>query len=259
MTRKEAVKIAAGILGLAAVISLAVQRGEPQAAPQVNLPPLEWKDFVPKLIEKGVINPSKLERVMVLSSNERAVLKGEYQAEEIEINEESAGFLLNVLWPLGIANKSNVLEKGPMNSYKDRAHLASTGGWSGGKESSGDVYFNKYQLIGLTPAEESLAMKVAENTYRPCCDNPTSFPDCNHGAALLGVLELAASQGYTEDQLYTLALKLNSLWFPNEYEAIQKKFPELSAREILSAEYSSYSGWQRNVALPVQGGSSCSL
>lgn len=258
MTTREAVKISAGILGLALVIGLAVERGKPQNPPQVNLPPLEWGDFVPKLVEEGVIDPAKLERAMALTVNEEAILKGDYRGT-IELTEKNSSFLLNILWPLGIANKSVALGNGPMNSYKDRANLASTGGWSGGKEASGDVYFNKYQLIGLTPAEESLVAKVAESTYRPCCDNPTSFPDCNHGAALLGALELAASQGYNEEQLYALALKLNSLWFPSEYEAIQKKFPELNAREILSAEYSSYSGWQKNVALPVQGGASCSL
>lgn len=258
MTTKEAVKISAGILGLALVIGLAIQQGKPQIAPQVNLPPLEWGDVVPKLVEGGIIDPVKLERAMALDEDDQAILKGDYRGE-VELTEENSNFLLNVLWPLGIANKSIALEKGPMNNYADRAYLASTGGWTGGKEDSGDAYFNKYQLIGLTPVEESLVIKVAENTYRPCCDNPTSFPDCNHGAALLGALELAASEGYNEDQLYVLALKLNSLWFPDEYEAIQKKFPELNAREILSAEYSSYSGWQKNVALPVQGGSSCGL
>lgn len=258
MATKEAIKISAGILGLALIIGLAIRQGAPQAAPEVNLPPLEWKDFVPQLVREGVIDPVKLQRAMVLTETQKAVLAGSYQGK-IEINEENANFLLNVLWPLGIANKTEALERGPMNSYEDRAYLASTGGWTGGKEESGDAYFNRYKLINLTADEEALVTRVAENTYRPCCDNPTIFPDCNHGAALLGALELAASQGYNEEQLYALALKLNSLWFPDEYAAIEEKFPNLEAREILGADYSSYSGWQKNVAAPVAGGTSCSL
>lgn len=258
MTTKEAVKIAAGLLGLALIIGLATRQGAPQAPPQIDLPPLEWRNFVSNLVGEGVIDLPKLERAMTLTEDQRAVLRGDYKGE-VEINEENANFLLNILWPLGIANRSEVLQKGPMGSYEDRAYLASTGGWTGGKEESGDAYFNKYQLISLTAEQESLVARVAGNTYRPCCDNPTLFPDCNHGAALLGALTLAASQGYNEDQLYLLALKLNSLWFPNEYAAIGKKFPNLEAREILGANYSSYSGWQKNVAAPVKGSGSCSL
>lgn len=259
MTTKEAIKISAGILGLALIIGLAIRQGQPQAATsEVNLPPLEWKDFVPQLVKEGVIDPEKLARAIALSENQQAVLRGDYKGS-IEINKENADFLLSVFWPLGIANRGEALERGPMNSYKDRAYLASTGGWTGGKEESGDVYFNRYDLINLTSSEEALVARVAGNTYRPCCDNPTIFPDCNHGAALLGALELAVSQGYNEEQLYALALQLNSLWFPNEYAAIKQKFPNLGAKEILGAEYSSYSGWQKNVASPVEGGTSCSL
>ena len=258
MTTKEAIKISAGILGLALIIGLGIRQGGSQTAPEVNLPPLEWKDFVPQLVEEGVIDPAKLQRAMALTETQRAVLDGSYQGE-IEINEGNADFLLSVFWPLGIANKSAVLEEGPMMRYKERAYLASTGGWTGGKEESGDAYFNNYQMIDLTSEQEALVIRVAENTYRPCCDNPTIFPDCNHGAALLGALELAASQGYTEEELYTLALKLNSLWFPSEYMAMKQKFPHMGAREMMGAKYSSYSGWQENVAVPVQGGTSCSL
>lgn len=258
MTTKDAIKIAAGILGLALIVGLGLRQGANEAPPEVNLPPLEWKDFVPQLVKEGVIDPSKLESALLLTEAQQAVLRGDYKGQ-IEINEENADFLLSVFWPLGIANKSGVLEQSPMMSYEDRAYLASTGGWTGGKEESGDAYFNRYQLVNLSPEQETLVTKVADNTYRPCCDNPTIFPDCNHGAALLGVLELAASQGYTEDELYALALKLNSLWFPNEYMAMKQKFPQMGAREMMGARYSSYSGWQENVAVPVQGGVSCSL
>lgn len=258
MTTRDVIKISAGILGLALIIGLAIGQGKPPTAPEVNLPPLEWKDFVPKMVNEGVIVPAKLQSAMMLTETQQAVLRGDYRGE-IEINEENANFLLNVLWPLGIANKTEVLEKSPMNVYEDRAYLASTGGWTGGKEESGDAYFDRYELVSLTSRQTALVTKIAENTYRPCCDNPTIFPDCNHGAALLGALELAVSQNYNEEQLYALALKLNSLWFPNEYAAIAKKFPNLSPREILSANYSSYSGWQKNVASTFEGGVSCSL
>ena len=47
--------------------------------------------------------------------------------------------------------------------------------------------------------------------------NSTLFQDCNYGSALLGLLELAASQGATVKGLYGLALAANSFWFPDNY------------------------------------------
>jgi hypothetical protein len=67
------------------------------------------------------------------------------------------------------------------------------------------IFFNKCEIIKLTKEQEDLVYKVAQNTFRPCCNNSTFAQDCNHGSALLGALELAASQGYNE-----LALQLNS-------------------------------------------------
>lgn len=259
ITRNEAIRISLGIVGLGLIIGLIIQRGESVAPAQTNLPPLYWGDIAPKLVAAGVIDIAKLEEATGgLSDNEKAILKGDYQGE-IKIGEEESGFLLNTFWALGLAQKSEVLAQGPMSSYEDAAYLASTGGWTVGRDGAGDYYLNKYQILNLTPEQEKIVYGVASNTYRPCCDNPTLFPDCNHGAALLGALELAANQGYNEEQLYALALKLNSLWFPGEYQGIAEKFPDLSPKEALSAEYSSYSGWQKNVAAQVQGGASCAI
>ncbi|MBI2595009.1 MAG: hypothetical protein HYW38_01990 [Candidatus Colwellbacteria bacterium] len=258
-TTREAIKISASIIGLALIIALALRQGTPPAAPKINLPPLYWGDVGPKLVSSGMIDVAKLEEATGgLSEEERAILKGDYQGE-IKIGEAESYFLLNTFWALGLAQKSQVLSQGPMGNYEDVAYLASTGGWTVGKDGPGDYYLNKYEILNLTPEQEKLVYGVASNTYRPCCDNPTLFPDCNHGAALLGALELAASQGFNEEQLYALALKLNSLWFPGEYQGIAKKFPDLSPKEVLGAKYSSYSGWQKNVAVQVQGGTSCAI
>ncbi len=258
MNRKEAVKIGLSIIALAFLIALAADYERPLEE-ETTLPPLYWGDIGPRLVSAGVIDVSKLEKATGgLSDKERAILKGDYRGE-VKIGEEESYFLLNTLWALGLAQKSEVLAEGPISSYEEAAYLASTGGWTVGREEEGVRYLNQSQILTLTGDEEKLVYEVAKNTYRPCCDNPTLFPDCNHGAALLGAMELAASQGYNEEQLYALALKLNSLWFPGEYRGIAEKFPDLSPKEALSAKYSSYSGWQENVAAQVQGGASCAI
>ena len=56
-------------------------------------------------------------------------------------------------------------------------------------------HYSKHALIALTAEEQDLVNRVSLNIYRPCCNNPTYFPDCNHGMAMLGLLELMAAQG----------------------------------------------------------------
>lgn len=42
--------------------------------------------------------------------------------------------------------------------------------------------------------------EVAAAVYRPCCNNHTPFPGCNHGMAMLGLLELMAPQRASADE-----------------------------------------------------------
>jgi hypothetical protein len=194
--------------------------------------------------------------------------------EPIIINQETANYLLNLFWPLGLSNKTEFNKNIPF-SEKNLPYLASTGGWWLGKEENGAAYFNKCEIIKLTKEQEDLVYKVAQNTFRPCCNNSTFAQDCNHGSALLGALELAASQGYNEDELYKLALQLNSFWFPQHYieTAIyfkvfeNKDWQNVDPKLVMSARYSSISGWMQNVHkkvaelnLPqIQSGGGCGL
>ena len=105
----------------------------------------------------------------------------------ITITNENAGEILNLLWALGLSNKNEILEQGPMSNpeYGGAEKFASTGGWT---LADGDPmnHFSNHQFITLTKEQQELVLKVAQNIYRPCCDNPTYFPDCNHGMAMLG-------------------------------------------------------------------------
>ncbi|KKS78635.1 MAG: hypothetical protein UV53_C0029G0001, partial [Candidatus Azambacteria bacterium GW2011_GWE1_42_9] len=124
--------------------------------------------------------------------------------------------------------------------------------------------------ITLTPEQRALVERVSKNIYRPCCNNSTYFPDCNHGMAMLGLLELMASQGIGEDEMYKTALQVNLFWFPDQYATIAKyleskgkKFQDADAKEILGVNYSSGSGYAKvESALPReqnQGGGSCGV
>lgn len=220
----------------------------------------EIGDLGRRLVEAGVIDEKKFPGKEILN-----------QTGELKINRANAGAVLNLLWAFGLANKNEILEKGPMSDpqYGGAGGFASTGGWTIAK---GDVmeHYSKHIFVVLTPEQQKLVKAVSKNIYRPCCNNPTHFPDCNHGMAMLGLLELLAAQGADEKIIYEAALTANSYWFPGTYLTIAKYwesknidrktiFPET----ILGPEFSSASGYRQILSQvnPVteQSGGSCTF
>ncbi|KKS77720.1 MAG: hypothetical protein UV74_C0013G0094 [Candidatus Woesebacteria bacterium GW2011_GWB1_43_14] len=218
-----------------------------------------YGDLGPKMIAMGVIDPEKFKAIYEKSSQpltleQEGVLLKESN-EKIKITRDNSYFLLNFFWAVGLANKSQILDDGDMMKYggkKGAGNFASTGGWTLGK---GDAmtYYSKSTLIPLTKEQEARVYLVASNIFRPCCNNSTAFPDCNHGMALLGVLQLMAGNDATESQMYEVGKYFNAFWFPGNYYDIAlyfsnkegKSFKDIDAQILLSKDYSSASGWQR--------------
>ena len=236
--------------------------------------PAKWGDLGAKMASVGVINKVKLEELYAnrggLNGEERNLLEG-LDNGYLKITPENSGFVLNLLWALGLGNKNEILENGPMSDkkYGGAGNFASTGGWT---LSQGNpmTHYSKHQFIVLTPEQQALVEKVSKGIYRPCCGNSTYFPDCNHGMAMLGLLELMASQGVSEDEMYKTALAVNSYWFPDTYITIAKylksqgkDWSNVDPKEILGFDYSSGAGFQK-VKSKVEnsgfkGGGSCGV
>ncbi|MBI4226377.1 hypothetical protein HY612_04655, partial [Candidatus Roizmanbacteria bacterium] len=113
-------------------------------------------------------------------------------------------------------------------------------------------YYAKRAIVPLTEDQEKVVKEVGDNAYRPCCGNPTSFPDCNHGMALLGIFELMAAQGATQSEMYEAGKYINSYWFPsNAFDAALyfknkegQEFKDIDAKKFLSKEVFSAQGAQ---------------
>ena len=247
------------------------EKQESQESTEVVLP-VRWGDLGAKMASVGAIDAKKLEALYAsrggLSEEEKKLL---YDSDNdfLKITPQNSGFLLNLFWALGLANKNPILETGPMAQYGDMGNFASTGGWTLAKEGAMDHY-SRHKFFNLTPEQQKLVERVSKNIYRPCCDNPTYFPDCNHGMAMLGFLELMASQGVGEEEMYAAALQVNALWFPEEYSTIARYLASKNQtlwaadpKEILGRDYSSASGFRRVASLvpqvKSQGGSGCSI
>ena len=238
--------------------------------------PASWGDLGKKIVDSGTLDLDKFKALYEqrggLDETQLTLLE-KTDNGQIKMTAENAGLWLNLLWALGLGSKNEILDKGPMSDpkYGGAGNFASTGGWSVAK---GDTmkHFSQHNFFTLSPAQEELVIKVAQNIYRPCCGNSTIFPDCNHGLAMLGLMELIASQNGTEEQMYQAALVANSFWFPDTYLTIAKYFDEqgkkwetVDPREILSAAYSSSSGYNSLVEktapilTPSSTGNGCGL
>ena len=217
----------------------------------------KYDDLGPKMIASGVIDLEKFKQTYEKSAQpltkEQLEILTKGSDKKIKIDRDNSYFLLNFFWAAGLANKSKALTEGDIVKYGEGqvGNFASTGGWSLSKTQPMDYYANS-DLIPMTGDQESLVQKVASNIYRPCCDNSTAFPDCNHGMALLGVLQLMAGNGATENQMFEAAKYYNAFWFPSNYYDLAlyfknkegKKFSQVPAQTILGKEFSSSSGWQ---------------
>ncbi len=236
--------------------------------------PARWGDIGKKMVAAGVIDEPRFEALYTqnggLTANEQALLDSPDNGNLV-ITKQNAGVILNLLWAFGLGNKNPILENGPMQDpqYGGAGNFASTGGWTVAAGGAMDHY-SAHQFITLTADEQALVEGVAKNIYRPCCGNSTYFPDCNHGMAMLGLLELMASQGATEDQMYRAALAVNSYWFPDTYLTISRYFAgkgiswdKVDPKIVLGAAYSSIQGYQaiqsQVAPIPAKPSASCGV
>ncbi|HLC94088.1 MAG TPA: hypothetical protein VJH96_00790 [Patescibacteria group bacterium] len=216
-----------------------------------------YRDLGPKLIEMGVIDFEKFKAIYEKNgqplTQEQLLILTKGLDKKIKITRENSYFLLNFFWAFGLANKSKVLTQGDMTKYgKDQVgNFASTGGWTLAKDNPMN-YYAKRAIVPLTATQEQMVAEVSGNIYRPCCNNSTAFPDCNHGMALLGVLELMAADGASEGEMYEAAKYFNAFFFPGNYYDLAlyfknkegKSFRQVDSKILLGKDYSSASGWQ---------------
>jgi hypothetical protein len=239
---------------------------------------VRYGDIGPRLLEAGAIDLDQFLQVYEQSGNPLSIDQIDIlqigSDEHIVIDRNNAHFLLNLFWALGLTNYNSLLTDGPMMQYGEGQieRFASTGGWTIAAKEIKELYASSF-IVGLTPDQHALVEDVAMSVYRPCCNNPTHFPDCNHGMAMLGLLQLMASQGATVEEMFSAAKYVNAFWFPQQnlelaifFKAAQDlEYDEVDAREIVGPNFSSGSGanavrqWLGEAGLietaPSQGGS----
>ncbi|GMR14193.1 MAG: hypothetical protein BMS9Abin29_2432 [Gemmatimonadota bacterium] len=219
--------------------------------------PVTYGDLGPRLLAVGAISYERLAGALSRSSTpltyaQTKVLR-EASSEPIVIGRANGRFLLDFFWALGLANRNAILTEGPMvrRSGGQIERFASTGGWRLGAKPVTELYAAT-PLVTLTPGQQARLERVASGVYRPCCDNPALFPDCNHGMAMLGMLTLLASQDAGEDEMFAAAKYANTVWFPEEYQNLAVflsstegvEFRDVDAETLVGAKTSSRAAYE---------------
>ena len=259
---------------------------EPTPTPQPTLPltyaaPVQFGQIGPQLLKTGTIDYDTLAAAyqqagQPLTPAQRDILR-EGSDAPVVFDPDSAYFLLNFFWALGLTNRNPVLLEGPLPQYAGEAidRFASTGGWTAGTQPVTALYASQ-TLVALTAAQQSRVEEAAAAVFRPCCDNPTLFPDCNHGMAMLGLLELVAANDAATDDLFDVAKHANAFWFPQQMAETAAYFrhtqgtgfAETGAKVVVAQDVFSATGFRRvhqwladNGRLPgsPESGGGCSL
>lgn len=237
--------------------------------------PITWGDLGRRMVADGVIDEAKFRSLFPegFDSMEEKMLTGEVQ-ERIVMTQENSRFILNILWAFGLANKNEILTDAEMTDPQyggDASKFASTGGWT---LANGDAmdHYSRHPYVTLTQKEQDVVDRVSAGIFRPCCGNSTHFPDCNHGMAMLGLLELMAGGAVSEEEMYKVALQVNSYWFPQTYldlatyfEEQGTKWTQVDPKLVLGASYSSGQGYAqtrkqiKSLPSPASGGGGCSV
>ena len=116
--------------------------------------PIKWGDVGKKLVETGALDKEQFEAIYEtrggLAPQEQSMLSEEYKGKVV-MTSENANVLLNIFWAFGLANKNEILEKGPMSDpkYGGAGNFASTGGWTIAKGNAMDHY-SAYELVKLS-------------------------------------------------------------------------------------------------------------
>ncbi len=204
-----------------------------------------WGDTISKMVKAGVLDEGKLNSILSsrygqsLTAEQKKLLESENSNENLTINLNNGVFMMYILWVIGKDNDNPIQKNSPFAKYFNNYDIGV------GKAGYADT-----QLLSLTPEQQKIAENVALNSYRPCCGNPSGWPDCSHGFAALGLIELMASQGYSENEIFNAFVKFNSVWYPSTYvkNAIyfniteNKTWSEVDRKEVAGKQFSSASG-----------------
>lgn len=226
--------------------------------PEKKVLPVTWQGIPFKLIETGIIDIEKLKDYSVrydqtVSESDLKIFQKDYNGN-IEITPNNSVFVYNVLWAIGFAAQSPVLdyelEQYGWETITNLAGYYFSFANLGNKSNLPQSGYNYFDFVSLNQEQKELVMKIAGQSAVPSCGNSLLLPDCSCSYAMDALILLAASQNFSEDQIYQAMKNMYPYRYPGLYVrhalwfqlAQKQQWSDVDAKELVSVQFSSAQG-----------------
>lgn len=229
--------------------------------PERKILPATWQGIPYQLAERKIVDIEKLKAYSVkfgqkITEDDLAIFEKDYNGN-IEITPNNSVLIYNVLWAIGFVNKSPILdyelEKYGWDTVKNLAGYYFSFANLGNGSTLPQSGYNYLELTTLSAEQKNAIMKIAGKSAVPSCGNPLHLPDCSCSFAIGALIQLMASQGFTEKQIYQAMKDIYPYRFPGIYvrHAVlfkiteNKNWQDIDAEQLVSMEFSSAHGVAR--------------
>lgn len=217
-----------------------------------------WKGIPYQLLERKIID---LEKLKVYSQNygqivtdEDLKIFGKNYDGNIVITPNNSVLIYNVLWAIGFASKSPILdyelEKYGFDTVKNLAGYYFSFANLGNGSTLPQSGYNSFDLIQLSGDQKDLVMELVGKSAVPSCGNPLHLPDCSCSFAIDALVLMMAQQEFSKQQIYQIMKDIYPYRFPGIYiqQAIffklakNQDWKDVNAEELISVQFSSAQG-----------------
>jgi len=226
--------------------------------PEKKVLPVTWQGIPFKLLEEKIVDLEKLKAYsqrygQSVTEDDLKIFDRDYNGN-IEVTQSNSVLVYNVLWAIGFAQKSPILdyelEKYGWDTVKNLAGYYFSFANLGNGSTLPQSGYNYFDFISLNEEQKALAMKIAGKSAVPSCGNPLLLPDCSCSFAVDALILMLASQGVNDRQIYKAMKDVYPYRFPGLYvkHAVlfkltkNQNWSEVDAEKLVSLEFSSAQG-----------------
>lgn len=226
--------------------------------PEKKVLPVTWQGIPFKLLEEKIVDLEKLKAYsqrydQTVTEDDLKIFDRDYNGN-IEVTQSNSVLVYNVLWAIGFAQKSPILdyelEKYGWDTVKNLAGYYFSFANLGNGSTLPQSGYNYFDFISLNEEQKALAMKIAGKSAVPSCGNPLLLPDCSCSFAVDALILMLASQGVNDRQIYKAMKDVYPYRFPGLYvkHAVlfkltkNQNWSEVDAEKLVSLEFSSAQG-----------------
>lgn len=226
--------------------------------PEKKVLPVTWQGIPFKLVERGIIDIEKLKAYSVrydqtVTEDDLKIFQKDYNGN-IAITPNNSVFVYNVLWAIGFAAKSPVLdyemEKYGWDTITNLAGYYFSFANLGNGSTLPQSGYNSFEFVSLIPEQKELIMKTAGQSAVPSCGNSLLLPDCSCSYAIDALILLMANQNFSEEQIYQAMKDVYPYRYPGLYVrhalwfqlAKKQQWSDVDAKELVGFQLSSAQG-----------------